>query len=328
LNKLPLRRDEKGKLKSDVDISVIKKLHELGILYVSPIDETSAFVLEGEDEPVEDKNKPRNFTFAQLNHFYDFFKYHGRKIRSVTFPFVGEIRDGRFSVQWGEKQEIHHYPYLVDLVEGNNFEVPAYANPTQRVYMFGLRELTNFVVSHSGLKPRRNYVKRKNIFDRVKLTSEATLELKDFLYGYYSEDSEKYGQHVREEKYGCSTTYLWVLFPKSFSLKTASKVLADIQTRINPQTQITEKEVEAALNPEDSSERRLNSEFRISSPEYHEIFTVHYNYSSTQMQLGFLRSSEFGTRFLEDLDSKKYLRYVDIFVEGLQRACALSSRRI
>jgi len=294
LNKVPLRRSEEGKIEGSVDVDVIKKLKDLGILYVSP----------GCDH------------YAQINHFFKQFEFEGRRIRSVFFPFLDDIKDGRFSLLYGEAPEIHFYPHLVDLVKGNKFDVASTIDPTKRVYMYGLRELTNFVSAHSEVKPRRNYVKKKVVFDRSEITHKVAKDLRDILTDYYLQGEERETELVVTPKYGGSSAEIWFHIPRSLSPEETARALFNTHKQLNPRTETGYEEILEIMKSGENGEVMDNRAYELRDPVTGNstVSLSYHEYDQNKMRVGFTNRTNDESR------NKKCLQHAEVFLRNLETA--------
>lgn len=294
LNKLLLDRDEDGEVGSNLDTRDIRKLRDLGMLYVSS----------------------ENEHYAQMNHFAKKFKFEDRTVRSVVFPFLDEIRDGRFSLLWGEPPELHFFPHLVDLVKGNHFSVSSMADPIKRVYMFALRELTNYVASVSGVPPRRNYLKKTRVFDKVELTNKTTRELREILGEFYGGLEIRYTETVTKPQYGSSAENYFSI-PKTLTLEQMAQVLFRT-ARMLGTSEVRYEEVLTDLRGEEGNVMRPG-EYELRDPSGMVIVHAHYHtYDRNRIVLGFVDHHNDWYARHGGFDTQAHLPKIDLFLKNLE----------
>lgn len=296
LNKVPLQKKIEGKkivIYADIDSDITKKLGGMGIIYV--------------DE----------FGHSGINHFNKGFEYRGRKFRSVAFPFLDYIKDKRFSLLWGEKPNLYHYPHLVDLAKGNKFEVESFGKPIESVYLYALRELVNYIQAKSGEKPQKNYIKKKVNFDLKKVTSEAVKELECALKKYYIEKIKDFKGVYINLALGCSSDYEMIAIPKSISVEQLADAIVKTQKKLRPSSSIMHKEVLESLCW-DGNVMKLPAEYELKDENGTKILNVSY-YWKNVIVMGFL-SAPWDSRYNQDLDINKYLGKINIFLNELDKA--------
>ncbi len=297
LNKVPLGvsiEDGKTVFERHIDESISEKLGELGILYLPPHWGTSG-----------------------INHFNRKFDFNGEKFRSVAFPFLDYIEDGRFSLLWGEKPDLHHYPYLVELVKGNKFDVEVYAKPIETVYLYALGQLVNHITAKSGEKPHKNYLKKNVTFDVQELTSEAVKQLRYCLKEYYEEDGAKPETELITVPLGGASGEIWYELPKTVSLEQITDVIVKTQKILTPSCPTTYDRVLNGLKLGDSC--MDDSEYKIKDEKNDLLVGVSYECcNQNKFRLAFQRAIG-DYEYRKDRDMVKYLQNVEIFLQQLDK---------
>ncbi|MDO8643254.1 MAG: AAA family ATPase [Candidatus Woesearchaeota archaeon] len=309
LNKVPIDEqknevgDEDGVPKqrityAEFDRGFSAKLGEMGMLYVSP-----------------------SWNRSQLNHVNRSFTYNGRRYRSVVFPLV-DVIDGSFSLFHGKKLRLAEYPHLVDLVASHNFPIPNEDGAQERVYRYGLQQMVNFIAAYADVRPHKNYVRKKAVFDTTRVTNAVVDDLRTVLKQYYEHEGKEYFYPVTElvtAPNGGSSEEVWWNIPKSVSLRQLAKVLLKAQQECDPSRKGTVADIETMLDRKDSWGQTDEAWYVTDSQGEQIVGVSYYTYDPLKIQLAFRRKN-MDPRDGEPVNPETYLPKVEMVLRNLARA--------
>lgn len=313
LNKVPIDEEKKefggedGVPKhtityAEFDRDFSAKLGKMGMLYVSPLWDRS-----------------------QLNHVNRSFTYEGRRYRSMVFPLV-DVIDGSFSLFHGKKLRLAEYPHLVDLVASYNFPIPNEGGAQERVYRYGLQQMVSFIAAHAGVRPHKNYGKRKAVFDTTKVTNAVVDDLRNVLDQYYTHQGSDYFHPVTDlvtASNGGSSGEMWWNIPKSVSVSQLAKALFKTQQEVDSTRTVAVSDIETALDTKGEF-RQTDEPWYVTDMDGQQIVGVSYHvYDPLKIQLAFLRKS-MDPRDGEPVNPETYLPKVEMFLRNLARAMETS----
>ncbi|MBS3128323.1 AAA family ATPase [Candidatus Woesearchaeota archaeon] len=296
LNKLHVEARD-GYSSGLLDARFVKKLLQLGILY----------------KPDHSDSGRLNFRDIQRS-----FVYEGRRFRSVVFPHMTTVQDGKFSLLHGNRLQLYQYPHLIDLVQDEGFQTPEQGLVHERVYMYALQRLLNYIAGHSGVKPRKNYVKRKTVFDITKVQSACVAELREILASFYRNDDPIETEHVKFAP-GCDSASINYIIPNALSLDRLVEVVCDTQHLLipSPPFPIDREEIKKTLETRDSYE--FYETVKVHDEQFCPFLEIGYARGRTdQLQIQFPRKNPQlnGSPFSVD----SYLTKIDLFLRTLDYA--------
>jgi len=175
INKVPITDNERLGITFDPKVSL--KLSRLGALYLSELTDAS--------------------TINHINHHFD---YEGRRFRSVVFPELSSIKDGKFSLFQGHTLQLQQYPHLVEMAKSHHYNFPNENDPQTRVYTFSLQQMVNFIKAQAAERPLHNYVKRRIVTPISKLKSDSISALRRAIENYYNTGEVVYTDIVTKSK--------------------------------------------------------------------------------------------------------------------------------
>ena len=225
LNKVPLQERE-GKVTTQFDESIERKLGELGIIYVS---------------------KETRSGINRIKHSFD---YQGVRYRSVVFPRFEDIREGCFSLMFNQELSLAQYPHLVDMVKAHKYPGVEETDPRRRVFMYSLREAVNFITAKSEEKPTKNYTKKREVYDLKRMESETARELQEFIETYYRTGKLDYTENVAKWQWGCSSAGEWFGIPKTMSKEGMIEIIYRTCRELHPSSETTKEEIGKAFEKE------------------------------------------------------------------------------
>jgi len=296
LNKVPIkkhhREDSTFFYKAQIENKIMRKLSNMGMIH-----------------NVED-------FMAGINHFNKKFSFNGKTYRSVFFPHIDNIQDGRFSILWGEQTQIYHFPHLSDLVKDSGYKNESDTDPIQRSYLYSLRKLTNYLVAKSNSKPRKNYIKKKRLYNSSKVTNEALKELQQVLEARYLSGKEKQTERVQTPAGHGSTSTFYLTIPKTASLEQTIDVVVRTQQILDPLHEVDREQVTDRLT--DDRDYMKTNTWTLKDTDGQKVCSVTYAHIDRNLiRFGFPRPE---SKYLFDaVEPSEILPKIGVFISELSK---------
>ena len=293
INKVPITDNERLGITFDPKVSL--KLSRLGALYLSELTDAS--------------------TINHINHHFD---YEGRRFRSVVFPELSSIKDGKFSLFQGHTLQLQQYPHLVEMAKSHHYNFPNENDPQTRVYTFSLQQMVNFIKAQAAERPLHNYVKRRIVTPISKLKSDSISALRRAIENYYNTGEVVYTDIVTKSN-GGSSAEEWLCIPKAVTRERVIDAVYYAQKQITPDYELDYDEVAKSFKPPQNY--RDESEFKIYDNQSNLVVGIEYDLwtDPTRIRILIPKRDDDYHRENRPLTTKNIMPLIDVFLSYLDR---------
>ena len=186
-------------------------------------DEQIAALLADEEQLAETPKEVMAITLKNLRRRFEF---NNVRYGFAIVPAVDLIKDGTFSIYFGDIPKIHQFPEALIKLQRRGYNTYEEVDRTQRVYSVAMRKVLAHIESRVRIQASKWITESEIAFDKKDLGTKALADLECFVESYYASGNLEYTDLVSQPRGGASH-YVLADIPNTFTLQGPVRAIRD-----------------------------------------------------------------------------------------------------